>query len=78
MSSTIIIKIRNKKARTIIKGLEELKAIEIVEDDNDITRNWSPKKKKQAKDFLAAYKEAKMAEAGKIQLKTLDELINEL
>ncbi len=77
MGSTITIKIRNKKARTIIKGLEELKVIEIVEDDI-IPKNWPAKKKKQAKDFLAAYKQAKLANEGKIKLKTLDELINEL
>jgi hypothetical protein len=76
MSKTITIKIRNKKARTILKGLEELKVIEIVEED--ITRNWSPKKKQQAKDFLSAYKEAKLAEQGKIKLKTAQSLIDEL
>jgi hypothetical protein len=35
------------------------------------------KKKKQAKDFLSALKQAKLAEQGKIKLKTLDQLINE-
>ena len=76
MGSTITIKLRNKKARTIIKGLEELKVIEILYDED--TAKWSPRKKQQAKDFLAAYKQAKLAEEGKIKLKTLDELINEL
>ena len=50
MGNTITIKLRNKKARTIIKGLEELKAIEILHDDN--TANWSPRKKQQAKIFF--------------------------
>ncbi len=76
MGDTITIKLRNKKARTILKGLEELKAIEILSDD--ITRNWTPKKKRQAKDFLAALKQAKLANEGKIKLKTAQSLIDEL
>ncbi len=76
MGNTITIKLRNKKARTIIKGLEELKVIEMLHDDN--TANWSPRKKQQAKDFLSAYKQAKLAEKGKIKLKTAQSLIDEL
>ena len=76
MGNTITIRIRNKKARAILKGLEELNAIEIIEDD--FPKEWPAKKKQQAKDFLAALKQAKLAEQGKIKLKTLDDLINEL
>ncbi len=53
-----------------------MKAIEILSDD--ITRNWTPKKKRQAKDFLAALKQAKLANEGKIKLKTAQSLIDEL
>jgi hypothetical protein len=73
---TITIKIRNKKAQKILEGLEEIKAIEIIRDV--IPKHWSAKKKKQAADFLEAMNEAKLAEAGKIKLKTADSLINEL
>ncbi len=76
MNDTITIKLRNKKARSIIEGLEAIKAIDIVDDK--IPAHWPPKKKKQARDFLEALNEAKAAEQGKIKLKTLDELINEL
>ena len=76
MGNTLTIKLRNKKARKILKGLQELNVIEIVEDD--VTKNWSPKKRKQAKEFLSAYKEAKLAEQGKIQLKTAQSMIDEL
>lgn len=76
MDNTITIRLCNKKARTILKGLEELKVIEILHDESKI--KWTPRKKLQAKDFLLAYKQAKLAEQGKMKLKTLDELINEL
>lgn len=76
MNNTMTIKLRKKKARKILKELEEKKVIEIVEED--ITKNWSPKKKQQAKNFLSAYKEAKLAEQGKIKLKTAQSLIDEL
>lgn len=76
MSNTITIKLRNKKARTILKGLEELNVIEIVHDDSAI--KWTSKKKKQAKDFLSAYKQAKLAEKGEIKLKTAKSLLDEL
>jgi len=76
MGNTITIKLRNKKARTILKGLEELKVIEILHDDNNI--KWTPRKKQQAKDFLLAYKQAKLAEQGKLKLKTAQSLIDEL
>jgi hypothetical protein len=76
MGNTITIRLRNKKAKNILETLEDLQLIEILQDDTEI--KWTPKKKQQAKDFLAALKQAKLAEQGKIKLKTLDELINEL
>jgi hypothetical protein len=74
MANTLTIKIKDKKAHKLLKSLEEVKLISII-DDSKTSR--SPKKKKQAKDFLSALKQAKLAEEGKIKLKTLDELINE-
>ena len=77
MGNTLTIKLRNRKAKKLLMGLEELKLIEIIHDDS-ITKNWTPKKKKQAKDFLSAFKQAKLAEEGKIKLKSAQSLINEL
>jgi hypothetical protein len=77
MGNILTIKLRNKKAKKLLQGLEELKLIEIIHNDN-ISKNWTPKKKKQAKDFLSAYKQAKLAEQGKIKLKTAQSLIDEL
>lgn len=77
MAETITIELRNKKAIALLEDLEDLNIIKILGKDI-IPKNWPAKKKKQAADFLAAYKEAKLAEQGKIKLKTLDELINEL
>lgn len=75
MDDIITIRIKDKKARKVIESLEEIKFIQIV---NDPTLGLTGKKKKQAKDFLSALKQAKLAEQGKIKLKTLDQLINEL
>lgn len=72
---TLTIKLRNKKAQKKLEGLEELKLIALVRDN--VPAHWSAKKKKQATEFLAAYGETKLAEQGKIKLKTLDELIDE-
>lgn len=76
MRTTITIKLRNKKAKNILKNLEDLNLIEILENDEEI--EWTLKKKRQAKDFLSALKEAKLAESGKIKLKTAHSLIDEL
>jgi hypothetical protein len=75
--NTLTIKLRNRKAKKILEGMEELKLIEIIYD-TVIPKNWPPKKKKQAKDFLSAYRQAKLAEQGKIKLKTAQSLLNEL
>jgi hypothetical protein len=75
MEELITIKIKDKKAKKVIESLEEIKFIQVVRDP---LLGLTPKKKKQAKDFLSALKQAKLAEQGKIKLKTLDQLINEL
>lgn len=75
MANTITIRLRNKKAKNILESLADLKLIEILEEDKI---KWTPKKKQQAKDFLKALKQAKLAEQGKIKLKTAESLIHEL
>ncbi len=72
MEEQVLITIKDAKAHKVLKSLEEVKFIKIV---NDPFIGLSVKKKKQAKDFLGALNEAKQ---GKIKLKTLDQLINEL
>ncbi len=75
MGETLTIEIKDNKARRLLKSLEEVKLISIISDKKN---NWTPKKKKQAKDFLSALKQAKLAEEGKIKLKTAQSLIDEL
>ena len=75
MANTFTIEIKDNKARRLLKSLEEVKLISIIHESNI---SWTPKKKKQAKDFLSAYQQAKLAEAGKIKLKTAQSLIDEL
>ncbi len=74
MGNTLTINMRNIKARKVLQSLEELKLIDIIYDS---TVKWTPKKKKQAKDFLNAYKSAKLAGTGKIKLKSAQSLLNE-
>ena len=75
MKEQLTITIKDAKARKILQSLEDIKLIKIV---NDPTIGLSPKKKKQAKDFLAALQQAKDAANGKIKLKTAESLLNEL
>ena len=75
MGNTLTIEIKDNKARRLLKTLEEVKLISIISDSK---KSWSLKKKKQAKDFLSALKQAKLAEEGKIKLKTAQSLIDEL
>jgi predicted transcriptional regulator len=75
MANTLTIELKDKKARRVLKTLEEIKLITIIHESNI---KWTPKKKKSAKDFLDAYEQAKLAEKGKIKLKSLDDLINDL
>ncbi len=75
MGETLTIEIKDNKARRLLKSLEEVKLISIISDSKS---SWTPKKKKQAKDFLSALKQAKLADEGKIKLKTAQSLIDEL
>ena len=75
MGNTLTIEIKDNKARRLLKSLEEVKFISIIYDSKV---SVTPKKKKQAKDFLSALKQAKLAEEGKIKLKTAQSLIDEL
>lgn len=76
MAETLTIKLRNKKAKAILLNLQDLNVIKILKED--ITKDWPPKKKRQAKNFLTALQQAKDAEAGKIKLKTAESLLDEL
>ena len=75
MAEKLTIEIKNTKVLAVLRGLEDIKMIKIV---NDPFLGFTGKKKKQAKDFLSALAQAKLAEQGKIKLKTLDQLIDEL
>ncbi len=75
MGNTLTIEIKDKKARRLLQSLEDVKLISILSDSKS---SWTPKKKKQAKDFLSALKQAKLADEGKIKLKTAQSLIDEL
>jgi hypothetical protein len=75
MAEKLTIEIKNAKVLKVLQGLEEIKMIKIV---NDPLLGLTGKKKKQAKDFLSALRQAKLAEQGKIKLRTLDQLIDEL
>ncbi len=75
MAEILTIKIKNSKVLKVLQGLEEIKMIKII---NDPLLNLTGKKKKQAIDFLSALKEVKLAEQGKIKLKTAQSLVDEL
>ena len=75
MAEKLTIEIKNSKVLKLLQGLEDIKMIRII---NDPLLRLSGKKKKQAKDFLAALNQAKLAEQGKIKLKTAQSLIDEL
>jgi len=75
MANTLTIELKDKKARRVLKSLEEIDLIKVIYESHI---NWTTKKKKQAKDFLNSYHSAKLHEAGKIKLKTAESLLNEL
>jgi len=54
--------VKDKTALKILQGLEEMKAIKILSDP---TLGLSPKKKKQAKDFLGALNKRNLRGRGK-------------
>jgi hypothetical protein len=67
--------IRNKKALKILASLEDQNLLQIVSSSE---MKLSPAKKKRAVAFLKSYREAQLGAAGKIKLKSVDELLNEL
>lgn len=75
MLNTLTIEFKNKKARKLLQSPEEINLIQVI---NESSIKWTPKKKKQAKDFLNAYQQAKLYEAGKAKLKTAQSLLHEL
>ena len=70
---TITIELINKKAYKILQDLQEAKLIKLVEE---------PGKKKTIekfrKKFIAAFKDIELHEKGKLNLKSLDQLLDEL
>lgn len=75
MAETLTIKLKNKKARKVLDGLAELKLIEIMFDTE---LDWSPKQIRQGQDFLNSLRQAKLAEKGKVKLKSAQSLLDEL
>ena len=75
MANTLTIELKNRKARKVLKSLEEINLIRVI---YECQISWTPKKKKQAKDFLNAYHSARLNEAGKLKLKTAQSLLDEL
>jgi hypothetical protein len=75
MANQILIEIKNTKATSLLKNLEDLNIIRIVTNP---LLGLTPKKKRQAKDLLSALSQAKQAEKGEIKLKTAESLLNEL
>lgn len=67
--------IRNKKAMKILADLEEQNLLQIVSESKI---KLSPAKKKRAVAFLKSYRDAQLGLAGKIKLKSAEELLNEL
>ena len=75
MVNTLTIELKDKKARTLLKSLEEVNLIKVI---HETQIKWTTRKKKQAKDLLNAYQSAKQHEAGKLKLKTAQSLLHEL
>ena len=67
--------IRNRKAMKILVALEEQNLLQIVSESK---MKLSPAKKKRAVAFLKSYRDAQQGVAGKIKLKSAEELLNEL
>ncbi|MBL0145559.1 MAG: hypothetical protein IPP48_07170 [Chitinophagaceae bacterium] len=75
MAKRILIELKSAKANKLIKDLEDLNIIKIVSDP---LLSLTGKKRVQGRNFLNALKEAKLAEQGKIKLKTAQSLLDEL
>ena len=70
---TVTIQIKNKKAYSLLRGLEKVNLIKVVKEPA-----LSPYKKKIAKSLRNALKEVKQFEQGKVKLKDAKDLMNEL
>lgn len=69
------IELKNKKAKRLLKELESLDLIHIVSSKMiDI----APDKKAHAGHILKSYQQAQLHAAGKVQLKTAQQLLDEL
>lgn len=75
MAEELVVTIKKKQALRILDELAEKKMITV---ESKILKDLSPKKKKQAESFIRSYKQAVQHTEGKIKLKPLDELLNEL
>jgi len=73
---TAELKMPEKDAELIIKVISKLGGkVKLIGDD---TRKLSPAAKKMKKDLEEAFREIKLHQEGKIQLKTARELLDEL
>lgn len=75
MLQFVTVVIRNRKDLKILANLEEQNLLQIVSESQ---MKFSPTKKKRAIAFLKSYRDAQLGAAGKIKLKSADELLNEL
>jgi hypothetical protein len=67
--------IRNRKALKMLVTMEAQNLLQIVSESE---MKLSPAKKKRAVAFLKSYRDAQLGAAGKIKLKSAEELLNEL
>ncbi|MDB5911062.1 MAG: hypothetical protein JWP34_5179 [Massilia sp.] len=73
---TAQVKLPEKDAEMILKVISKLGGkIKLIESD---VHKLSPAAKKMKKELEAAFKEVKLHQEGKIQLKTLSEVLDEL
>ena len=67
--------LRNRKAKKILASLEEQNLLQIISESE---MKFSTAKKKKAMAFLKSYREAQLGAAGKIKLRSAEDLLNEL
>lgn len=72
---TLTIKVKSKAAENILLSLEDLHLLKIEKEKPKATEKFKRKIKKQLEE---GFREIKLHEEGKIKMKSLDELINEL
>lgn len=69
---TVTVQLKNKKAYSLLKNLEEINLIKLVKEPG------SPYKRKIAKSLKNALKEVKDFEKGKTKLRNAKDLLNEI